>query len=117
MAASRGDKEAPLAQGAPTATVLLVLAAAAATGAPATTTPRSPAPPPAAAPAAPTPATAPQGVAGRAADAAKRIFHLDSYHAGYAVSDETDVGLRSVLADKPVRLQTFYLDTKRHGSE
>jgi ABC-type uncharacterized transport system substrate-binding protein len=49
--------------------------------------------------------------------AVKRIFHLDSYHQGYAVSDETEAGLRSMLAGKPLEITTFYLDTKRRGSD
>jgi ABC-type uncharacterized transport system substrate-binding protein len=51
------------------------------------------------------------------APAPKRILHLDSYHHGYSVSDETEAGIRSVLVNRPVELSTFYLDTKRRGSE
>jgi ABC-type uncharacterized transport system substrate-binding protein len=51
------------------------------------------------------------------AAAPRRIFHLDSYHAGYPVSDDTAAGIKSVLAGKPVQLETFYLDTKRKAGE
>lgn len=46
-----------------------------------------------------------------------RIFHLDSYHQGYGLSDETDTGIKAALHGKPVELSTFYLDTKRHSKE
>jgi ABC-type uncharacterized transport system substrate-binding protein len=46
-----------------------------------------------------------------------RIFHLDSYHQGYGLSDETDAGIRATLNGKPIDLTTFYLDAKRHASE
>jgi len=49
--------------------------------------------------------------------AKRRVFHLDSYSKGYGISDDTAAGLRSVLRDKPVQIVTFYLDTKRRGSE
>jgi ABC-type uncharacterized transport system substrate-binding protein len=47
----------------------------------------------------------------------RKVFHLDSYHKGYGISDETAEGLKSVFASAPVEFTTFYLDTKRHGSE
>ncbi len=47
----------------------------------------------------------------------RRIFHLDSYAKGYGISDDTAAGIRSVLADRPVTLSTFFLDTKRRATE
>jgi ABC-type uncharacterized transport system substrate-binding protein len=47
----------------------------------------------------------------------RRIFHLDSYFKGYGISDDTGAGLRSVLRDRPVQVQTFFMDTKRHSGD
>jgi len=43
------------------------------------------------------------------------VFHLDSYHQGYAWSDDLDEALRATLAGRAT-LSTFYMDTKRKGS-
>ena len=58
------------------------------------------------------------GICAQAQEAAapRRIFHLDSYHQGYAISDDTATGMESVLKGKPVQIERFYLDTKHKGS-
>ncbi len=43
------------------------------------------------------------------------VFHLDSYHQGYAWSDDIDEALRTTLAGRAT-LTTFYMDTKHQGS-
>jgi ABC-type uncharacterized transport system substrate-binding protein len=55
--------------------------------------------------------------AAQEAPAAKRLFHLDSYHQGYSISDDTATGLSAVLAGKPVQVEHFYLDTKRKTTD
>jgi ABC-type uncharacterized transport system substrate-binding protein len=58
------------------------------------------------------------GIGAEAQDAPpKRIFHLDSYHQGYSISDDTAIGMDSVLKGKPVQITRFYLDTKRKGTD
>ncbi|TNF45880.1 MAG: hypothetical protein EP310_00935 [Bacteroidetes bacterium] len=47
----------------------------------------------------------------------KKIFYINSYHAGYGSSDDVMQGITETLAGKNVKLQTFFMDTKRKSSE
>jgi gluconate transporter len=62
------------------------------------------------------PARSPAG-GGWATEDAKlpRVFYLNSYHAGYASSDQTMLGINETLAGK-AHLKTFFLDSKRQSS-
>lgn len=46
----------------------------------------------------------------------KKVFYLDSYHVGYEWSDGIEAGVRQVLDDTGIALQTFHMDTKRNTS-
>lgn len=46
----------------------------------------------------------------------KRIFYVNSYHAGYSSSDDVMKGITETLANKKVELKTFFLDAKRKTS-
>lgn len=46
----------------------------------------------------------------------KRIFYVNSYHAGYGSSDDVMKGITETLANKNVELKTFFLDAKRKTS-
>ncbi len=50
-------------------------------------------------------------------NSAKKIFYVNSYHAGYGSSDEVMKGIEETLANKKVELKTFFLDTKRKSSD
>ncbi len=41
------------------------------------------------------------------------VFFIDSYHEGYASSDEVLTGIRETLTKSRIRLVTFFMDTKR----
>ena len=47
----------------------------------------------------------------------KKVLFIDSYHAGYAWSDGTLAGARSVLDSSGVELQVVRMDTKRKKSD
>ncbi len=47
----------------------------------------------------------------------KKILFINSYHAGYAFSDDIMDGIESTLKDKDIVLKTFFMDTKRNHSE
>ncbi len=44
----------------------------------------------------------------------KKIFYLNSYHAGYGSSDAITTGIHEALEDENVRLEIFHMDTKRN---
>jgi len=46
---------------------------------------------------------------------AKRVFYVNSYHAGYRSSDEAQAALTQRLKQAGVELRVFHLDAKRHG--
>jgi gluconate transporter len=46
--------------------------------------------------------------------ASKRVFYVNSYHEGYAPSDEAMAAIREILRDARVDLRMAYLDAKRH---
>ncbi|MCU0227214.1 MAG: ABC transporter substrate-binding protein [Bryobacterales bacterium] len=41
------------------------------------------------------------------------LLYVSSYHQGYGTSDAIEAGIRETLADRPVTLETVYLDGKR----
>jgi len=49
----------------------------------------------------------------------KRVLYLDSYHRGYAWSDNVQAGIRSVLdeAETDLELHVEYMDSKYHGRD
>nr|MDJ0882488.1 hypothetical protein [Gammaproteobacteria bacterium] len=47
------------------------------------------------------------------ADTAKKVLFINSYHEGYEWSDGVESGIEQTLAEKPVTLKKFYMDTKR----
>lgn len=44
----------------------------------------------------------------------KKVFYINSYHEGYAPSDETMDAIRKILNAGGVQLDVFFLDAKRH---
>jgi TRAP-type transport system periplasmic protein len=46
----------------------------------------------------------------------KKVFYINSYHKGYAPSDDIMRGIFGVLDDEDVHLETFFMDTKRNNS-
>ncbi len=49
--------------------------------------------------------------------AGKKILYINSYHPGYAGSDPTTHGIKSVLKNTGIDLRITYMDTKRNSSE
>lgn len=49
-------------------------------------------------------------------NSAKKIFYVNSYHAGYGSSDDIMLGITETFSDKNIELKTFFLDTKRKSS-
>jgi len=47
----------------------------------------------------------------------KKIFWISSYHQGYEANDDIERGIRFILRDSGIQLQTFFMDTKRNDSE
>lgn len=47
----------------------------------------------------------------------KKIYYINSYHAGYGSSDDVMQGIIETLNNKNVELKTFFMDTKRRSSE
>lgn len=47
----------------------------------------------------------------------KRVFYLNSYHAGYGSSDDVMQGIKKTLDGQPVELEVFFMDTKRKPAE
>ena len=47
----------------------------------------------------------------------KRIFYVNSYHAGYGSSDDIMKGMSKVLGGENVEIKTFFMDSKRKSSE
>lgn len=46
-----------------------------------------------------------------------KIYYINSYHLGYAPSDEVYQAIKEVLTRKNVELKTFFMDTKRKNSD
>jgi len=44
----------------------------------------------------------------------KKVFYINSYHEGYAPSDEAMDAIRKILSAAGVQLEVFFLDAKRH---
>lgn len=47
----------------------------------------------------------------------KKVFWVSSYHQGYEANDDIERGIRFILRDSAVQLQTFFMDTKQNDSE
>ena len=45
-----------------------------------------------------------------------KVFYINSYHAGYAPSDSVEEGISDFLKNKDVKLQKFYLNSKKQSS-
>jgi TRAP-type transport system periplasmic protein len=45
-----------------------------------------------------------------------KVLYINSYHQGYAPSDEMMLGIEEGLKGKGVALETYFMDTKRNGS-
>jgi gluconate transporter len=55
---------------------------------------------------------------GSAASAAQpKVFYLNSYHQGYASSDEAMAAIREILGREGVALQVEFMDAKRHPAD
>ena len=48
---------------------------------------------------------------------AKKIFYINSYHAGYGSSDDIMVGINKVLESKEVEMKTYFMDSKKKSTE
>jgi ABC-type uncharacterized transport system substrate-binding protein len=53
--------------------------------------------------------------AGCSGPAKPTIFYINSYHSGYASSDDVMMGIQETLKSKDVQLEIFFMDTKRHS--
>ncbi|MGD9367579.1 MAG: ABC transporter substrate binding protein [Desulfobacteraceae bacterium] len=47
----------------------------------------------------------------------KKVFYVNSYHAGYPWSDDIEKGIRNVLRNTEIELKVHYMDTKMKRSE
>lgn len=47
----------------------------------------------------------------------KKIFYINSYHAGYGSSDDIMVGINKVLESKEVEMKTYFMDSKKKSTE
>jgi ABC-type uncharacterized transport system substrate-binding protein len=43
------------------------------------------------------------------------VFYINSYHAGYGSSDDVMTGIQETLKSKNVKLEVFFMDTKRNS--
>ena len=41
------------------------------------------------------------------------VFYINSYHKGYASSDDVTAGIQEILAESRIHLVTYFMDTKR----
>jgi ABC-type uncharacterized transport system substrate-binding protein len=53
----------------------------------------------------------------QAQESARRVIHIDSYHAGNEWNDRIVAALQETLPTQKVELRVFHMDTKRRGSE
>lgn len=53
------------------------------------------------------------GVSGCQTPGARTLLHINSYHPGYAASDEVLAGIYEVVGASNARLDVFFMDTKR----
>jgi len=53
----------------------------------------------------------------RAQEGARRVLHVDSYHAGNFWNDRIVAALQESLSGKAIELRVFHMDTKRRPSE
>lgn len=53
----------------------------------------------------------------QAQEAAHKVLHIDSYHAGNEWNDRIDAALQETLSTRNIELRIFHMDTKRRSSE